>query len=49
MRDLEAVQQYEYIEKARAYVKSREDELGRKLTYNVKTFGCQMNLEPVTA
>ena len=43
MRDLEAVQQYEYIEKARAYVKGREDELGRKLTYNVKTFGCQMN------
>ena len=43
MRDLEAVQQYEYIEKARAYVKRREDELGRKLTYNVKTFGCQMN------
>ncbi len=43
MRDLEATQQYEYIEKARKFVEEREQAIGRKLTYNVKTFGCQMN------
>ena len=35
--------QYAYIEKAKAYVTSKEQELGRKLTFHVQTFGCQMN------
>ena len=53
MRDLEAINnisskeetklQYEYIEKIKALVKEKEEEKGRKLTFCVKTFGCQMN------
>jgi tRNA-2-methylthio-N6-dimethylallyladenosine synthase len=52
MRDLEmtpltGVQetrlQYDYIEKARQLVQERERLAGRKLTFCVKTFGCQMN------
>ena len=53
MRDLEAINnisskdetklQYEYIEKIKALVKEKEEEKGRKLTFFVKTFGCQMN------
>ena len=52
MRDLENTyltgeeetkQQYEYIEKAKQYVAKKSEELGRPLTYNVHTFGCQMN------
>ena len=52
MRDLEnttltskeeAARQYEYIEKARAIVAGKEQEMGRKLTFCVQTFGCQMN------
>lgn len=52
MRDLQTNQlsgveetrlQYVYIEKARGYVKEREKLAGRKLTFCVKTFGCQMN------
>ena len=35
MRDLEATQQYEYIEKARKFVEEREQAIVRKLTYNV--------------
>ena len=35
--------QYEYIEKLKELVQKKEKEKGRKLTYNVKTFGCQMN------
>ena len=35
--------QYEYIEKLKGYVAEKEASKGRKLTYNVKTFGCQMN------
>lgn len=35
--------QYEYIEKLKELVQKKETEKGRKLTYNVKTFGCQMN------
>ena len=52
MRDLEnttltskeeAARQYEFIEKAKALVAEKEAELGRKLTFCVQTFGCQMN------
>ena len=35
--------QYDYIEKAKSYIKEKEERLGRKLTCCVKTFGCQMN------
>lgn len=35
--------QYEYMKKAREIVAKKEAELGRKLTYCVHTFGCQMN------
>ena len=39
----EADLQYKYLEKAKAYVAAKEQEKGRKLTYCVQTFGCQMN------
>lgn len=39
----ETALQYQYIEKAKALVSEREQKLGRKLTFCVKTFGCQMN------
>jgi tRNA-2-methylthio-N6-dimethylallyladenosine synthase len=35
--------QYDYINKARKLVKERAELAGRKLTFCVKTFGCQMN------
>lgn len=35
--------QYEYISKLKELVNIRSKELNRKLTYNVTTFGCQMN------
>ena len=53
MRDLETINhttseeeaklQYEYMEKAKAYVAARAKEKGRPLTFCVNTFGCQMN------
>ena len=52
MRDFEVVTvsgeeetkiQYEYMKKAREIVAKKEAKLGRKLTYCVHTFGCQMN------
>ena len=44
MRDLEETRlQYDYIEKAKTYVKKESENLGRPLTYCVHTFGCQMN------
>lgn len=52
MRDLEnttltskeeAARQYDFIEKCKALVLKKEEELGRKLTFCVQTFGCQMN------
>ena len=52
MRDLEnttltskeeAARQYDYIEKCKTLVAEKEAELGRKLTFCVQTFGCQMN------
>ena len=39
----EAKLQYEYMDKAAVYVKKLEEELGRKPTCCVTTFGCQMN------
>ena len=52
MRDLEvtrlnakeeAARQYDYIEKCKKFAADKEAELGRKLTFCVQTFGCQMN------
>ena len=52
MRDFEKVTlsseeetalQYEYMEKAKGYVSKLAEELGRKPTFHVETFGCQMN------
>ena len=39
----EPERQYYFIKKASFYVKQMEEQLGRKLTFFVKTFGCQMN------
>lgn len=35
--------QYEYISKLKELVREKSNKLNRKLTYNVTTFGCQMN------
>ncbi len=35
--------QYEYISKLKELVREKTNKLNRKLTYNVTTFGCQMN------
>ena len=35
--------QYDYIEKAKQYVKAESERLGRPLFAAVITFGCQMN------
>lgn len=52
MRDLEntkytskeeAERQYDFIQKVQKIVAEKEKELGRKLTFCVQTFGCQMN------
>ena len=43
MRDLEAQMQYSYKDKTKKYITNKEKELGRKLTFHVTTFGCQMN------
>lgn len=39
----ETERQYYYIAKARTYIAAKEKKLGRKLTFCVNTFGCQMN------
>ena len=39
----EPMRQYYYIAHLRRWVAKREEELGRKLTYQCRTFGCQMN------
>lgn len=39
----EPARQYYFIAKAASYVKKMEAEAGHKLTFFVKTFGCQMN------
>ena len=43
MNENETKKQYEYMEKAKGYVKQQSEELGRPLTYCATTFGCQMN------
>ena len=35
--------QYEYINKLKELVRDKSNKLNRQLTYNVTTFGCQMN------
>ncbi len=35
--------QYYFLKKLKAFVKEKEEEYGRKLTFHVTTFGCQMN------
>lgn len=42
--DDEAKLQYDYIEKAKKYVKTESERLGRPLFASVITFGCQMNV-----
>ncbi len=39
----ETLLQYEYINKLKDIISDKSNRLGRKLTYNVTTFGCQMN------
>ncbi len=39
----EPFRQYYFIERAKNRLKEIEAEAGRKLTFNVVTFGCQMN------
>lgn len=39
----EPERQYYFIAKSREYIKKKEEEIGRKLTFCVTTFGCQMN------
>ena len=41
--DTEPERQYYYIEKAKQLISQKELEIGRKLTFCVTTFGCQMN------
>ena len=43
MNQNETKRQYEFMAKAKEYVKKQSEELGRPLTYCVTTFGCQMN------
>ena len=45
----EAKLQYEYIEKAKKIIEEKAEKKGSRLTCCVHTFGCQMNVEPVTA
>lgn len=45
----ETERQYYFMAKARGYVNGLKEELGRTPTCAVTTFGCQMNVEPVTA
>ncbi len=40
---LETKKQMDYIEEVKAIVQHKSKELGRALTYNISTFGCQMN------
>jgi tRNA-2-methylthio-N6-dimethylallyladenosine synthase len=41
----EPLRQYYFIAKARTLVAQMEKEAGRKMTFCVNTFGCQMNLK----
>ena len=39
----EADRQFYYIDKCREWLNRKEEALGRKLTFGIFTFGCQMN------
>ena len=39
----EPERQYYFIDKVKELVRKKEERKGRKLTYNIQTFGCQMN------
>ena len=39
----EPLRQYYFIARLRQWVKEQEEKLGRKLTFQCRTFGCQMN------
>ncbi|MBO4415012.1 MAG: tRNA (N6-isopentenyl adenosine(37)-C2)-methylthiotransferase MiaB [Lachnospiraceae bacterium] len=41
----EPQRQYFYMAKCREYAEKKEKLIGRKLTYHVETFGCQMNFK----
>ena len=41
--DKDTKEQSEYIKEAAGIVRKRSEEAGRRLTYHVTTFGCQMN------
>ena len=43
----EPQRQYYFIKKARGLVKAKSEALGRPLFACSKTFGCEMNVEPV--
>ncbi len=43
MPNSEELLQQEYVEKLKKLIEAKEQELGRKLTCQVTTFGCQMN------
>lgn len=45
----EPARQYYFIDIAKEYVRQLAEEKGAPLTFCVNTFGCQMNVEPVTA
>ncbi|MBR2036224.1 MAG: hypothetical protein IKA09_00690 [Lachnospiraceae bacterium] len=45
----ETERQYYFMAKARKHVQALSEELGRTPTCCVTTFGCQMNVAPVTA
>ena len=39
----EPQRQYYFMARCRQLLKKREEEAGRKLTFHIETFGCQMN------
>lgn len=39
----EPERQYYFIDKVKELIRKKEERKGRKLTYNIQTFGCQMN------
>ena len=41
--EMEPQRQFYYMEVAKEYVRQLEEKKGRKLTFHVSTFGCQMN------
>lgn len=41
--ETEPERQYFYIDALKKLVKEKEDKAGRKLTYHIETYGCQMN------